>query len=563
MRATVMAIVAVASLSAAQQAPPTPPRDAPRPGASVASVSGRVTDKETGQPLRRIKVQLSRRSGDGRPFEIETDAEGRYAFSMLPAGEYYATAAPGEYRSGYMTMAYREDDKPPPPFSFLPSFELKAGDARTDVDFALARTFAIEGRVVNEYGEPLSDMYVFAEPADGVGGSMNVTTDDRGQFRLFAVPPGSWRVCAKPGSGGQGMPTGGDVLQVRLVRTCFPPAGSSAAVEVKTSDVAGVLILMQRERAFSLSGHVLDESGAPVQNATLAIERVESDNLRVSSISPEFAQGGFIARGLTPGDYVIRATVLEPFDRYAAPSFFAGPREMGLLTIRMDASDVRDVVVTTTRGVDVAGRVIFDGHGKPPASASRISVTTRRTRDAQQLYQNTPSAGPIDDFSFELRRVHGPVVLTAYDLSGEWMVKSIRYAGADITDVPTEFRAGADARKVEVTLTNRTARGTALAIDADGQPVPNAVVLVLPASPARWKAGFSGPHAADKTGDIALHPRVPGDYLIAALRGDDAVRLMRNPGVISELAARAQRITFTEGDHPRVDVRIVTLDGSR
>jgi hypothetical protein len=174
-----------------------------------------------------------------------------------------------------------------------------------------------------------------------------------------------------------------------------------------------------------------------------------------------------------------------------------------------------------------------------------------------------PSAALNEDFSFELRRVHGPVVLTAYGVLGGWMVKSIRYAGADITDVPTEFRAGADARKVEVTLTNRTARGAARAIDADGQPVPNAVVLVLPASPARWTAGFSGPHAAGKTGDIALRPRVPGDYLIAALRGDDAVRLMRNPEGITELAARAQRITFTEGDHPRVDVRIVNLGGSR
>jgi hypothetical protein len=394
---------------------------------------------------------------------------------------------------------------------------------------------------------------------------MSATSDDRGHFRLYAIPPGSWRVCAKPGSAGQGPPTGGDVLQVRLVRTCFPPAGSSAAVEVKTSDVAGVLIQMQRERAYTVSGFVLDESGAPVQSATLAIERVESDSLRLSSVSPEVTQGAFIARGLTPGDYVIRATVQEPFDRYAPSSSFAGPRELGLLTIRIAASDVRGAVVTTIKGPDVVGRVIFDGDGKPPASASRISVTTRRTRDAQQLYLNMrpPSAALKDDFSFELRRVYGPVVVTAYDVSGGWMVKSIRYAGADITDVPTEFRAGADARKVEVTLTNRTARGAARAIDADGQPVPNAVVLVLPASPARWKAGFSGPHAADKTGDIALRPRVPGDYLIAALRGDDAVRLMRNPEGITELAARAQRITFTEGDHPRVDVRIVHLDGSR
>ncbi len=88
----------VALVAAAVQQPPAPPRDTPRPAAGVASISGRVTDRDSGQPLRRMRVLLSTAGFTQGPqfFEGVTDADGRYEIAGIPAGDYYATAGPDE-----------------------------------------------------------------------------------------------------------------------------------------------------------------------------------------------------------------------------------------------------------------------------------------------------------------------------------------------------------------------------------------------------------------------------------------------------------------------------------
>src|SRR5687768_6065497 len=106
MRAAAALLLACA-IGGAPGAQQTPPRDTRKPPPGTASVSGRVTDRETGQPLRRVKVELSGLAGSGsRMFEVETGADGRYTFTDLPAGEYHATASPGEYRADYRSQSF-------------------------------------------------------------------------------------------------------------------------------------------------------------------------------------------------------------------------------------------------------------------------------------------------------------------------------------------------------------------------------------------------------------------------------------------------------------------------
>src|SRR5687767_1327025 len=199
-RTALMLLVAIASTLDAQV--PAPPRDTPKPKtAATAAVTGRVTDRETGAPVRRITVALF--SPDGRDrFETSTGVDGRYEFSAVPAGDYYATASPGEYSARYATRSFGLDLSSGAAFGQPPPLALKAGEVRRDVDFALDRTFAIEGRVVNEYGEPLAQVMAGVERIDRPGGFRTLRTDDRGFFRLYGLVPGAYRVCAEAGSRG-------------------------------------------------------------------------------------------------------------------------------------------------------------------------------------------------------------------------------------------------------------------------------------------------------------------------------------------------------------------------
>jgi len=551
-----MPAIAIVSLvlvafAGAQQLPPTPPRDTPKPSsARTSSISGRVTDRDTGQPRRRIAIRLNLGGREPMSFETATNAEGRYELTDLPAGEYSVSASPDEFFAGYVYKTFGAVEGSLG-FNPAPPLVLKAGESRTDIDFALARMFAIEGRVLNESGEPMADMTVAGERVERPGGSQRATSDDRGDFRIYAVSPGSWRVCATPPSGGFDNPTAGNVLQLRFAKSCSP------AVIVKASDVAGVIVQMHRERAFTLSGHLVDESGSLVEKAEVMIEREGAGS---SVASPVVTRGAFVVRGLTPGKYIISARVEEPRDIYAPPAH-VGPREMGSATARIDASDVSGVVLTLTKGVKISGRIVFAGDPPRSLRGSALHVYARRDSETQRSYRNMamPSGRVTDDFGFELTAVYGPLMFGVSGLPPGWILKSARYGNATITDVPTEFKASRETPVVELTVTNRTAAIVARPVDDAGRAT-KAVILFGPRDPARWKLGIVGhyPLTADGTASIQLRP--PGEYLIAAVAAEDVFGgRTRTNADLAVIAERAHRIVLTEGANALADVRVVKL----
>ena len=555
-----LSIVVLLFAASAAQAPQAPPRDAPRPGGGLASVSGRVTDRETGEPIRRIKVELSRGglADEPRVFEGVTDADGRYEIADVPAGEYFAMASVDAYGAGYLPGSFGAAEGSAS--STRPAVTLRPGERRRDVDFALARSYAIEGRVTNEAGDPLADVAVVAERVGSGPGFFTgrpMTTDDRGQFRLWGFPPGSWRVCAKTSN--RDAAAGGDTGQ-RYVRTCHPVAdGKSGAIEIRRADVSGLVIQMQRERAYTLSGAVVDETGAPVvANVTVEVQRVEQDTFQWGPTYADVSRGSFVARGLTPGDYVVRTFVREQPSEGAR--VFEGPRLAGVEPVRMDASDVRGFVVVATRGVTVRGRVVFDGEPKPDLGLGQLRVTANRDGGTGDVWRhvNTPQPARIaGDLTFELAGIHGPVVLDVMNRPPGWLRKSVRRAGADITGTAIDFGRGGAAEDVEIVLTNRIARVTLRAIDESGAPA-RALVFVLPADPARRRLGASVPLPVGAEGRSPEVLMLPGDYIVLALAPEPSAvsAVMRNAESANEAAARGQRITVKEGDAVAVDVRV-------
>ena len=332
--------------------------------------------------------------------------------------------------------------------------QLAEGETRNDVNVALSRALAIEGRVLDEFGDPMANVAVSVHPWEGPIDAIVMdprSTDDRGAYRVFGLKPGQYRICARP----EVYLEITEDLRERAIPTCYPAARMESAADpiiLVSGDVGGIDIRVQHNRAFKISGMALDAAGAPVDRAEINLVAMSKGVL--SSHGIETLPGGhFVARAVTPGDYAIQVEIgsrYNPEDKRE--------RELGYLPIRVDGGDVEGLVVTTTKLARVAGRIVFEDStpatggqpirviaGTPPATAGRISSGP------------WPGAEVRTDSTFELTGLFGPQVITVAGQPREWIVKSITYRGDDVTDVPVEFKTSTDPTALEITMTRRGA----------------------------------------------------------------------------------------------------------
>ena len=193
-------------------------------------------------------------------------------------------------------------------------------------------------------------------------------TDDRGNYRVFGLAAGRYRVCAEP----QGfVDTASDTA--RFVRTCHPAAvaaGDAADIVLTASDAIGMDIRMQRSGTLTVSGAVTDAAGDIVDAAH--VTAVPADR-RSSSSYARGSGGTFLLRGLTPGRYLIRASVggAENPNDTRPP---AREEEVGYTSIDVVATDIVGTVVQLSKGRRVSGRFVFEGGSPPPPRQLQMAV---------------------------------------------------------------------------------------------------------------------------------------------------------------------------------------------
>jgi protocatechuate 3,4-dioxygenase beta subunit len=544
---------------AAQSQTGTPPRDTASPKVAMGAISGRITEQGSGRPLPRALVTLAA-SGSSRRLEALADAQGHYEFTSIEPGEYMLSALPGELRMTHLGQVFGQVG---PMFSAGPPrsrVKLKAGENLTGLDIALTRALAIEGRILDQWDEPMAGVAVTVVKADGTTyPAMPGYSDDRGEFRAFGLAPGRYRVCASP----RNLFEARSSDTVRFVRTCHLAStteSNAADVILDTEDAAGIDIRVQRSGTYSVSGSVLDAGGALADNAGISAIR---DDHSVSANSTS-RRGRFVLTGLTPGRYLLSAYVGGP----ANPSDTRPPareHEVGYASIDIDSADVAEITVSMSKGQRIAGRVVFEG-GAPAPNKLRMVVQTREPQSPWWMIGGRPPFSAVEeDFSFELTGVYRlPLIVGIHGLPDGWVLKSVRYDGRDITDVATDFGMASRERRLEILATRRVATPSVRVTDDLGHGATSYQVVLVPADPARWRgAHWSVTGEPSGDGVQKLGPTLPGDYLVAAISWDDYLVLMRDRARIDGLASVARRVTLVEGDSGTLELHITRLPPAR
>jgi len=540
-------VLAAVGLLLAQQAPP---RDAASKNdtTGTAVITGRVLAGTTDTGVASAPVRVARQGDISLPRGVLTDREGRYTFDKLPPGVYNLSAMPPEH-AGRFILAESS-----------PRIEVGPGETATAPDLRLPFGAAISGRIVDERGEPLANVDVYAmRQWEGDPTMQRVSlpfqrTDDHGRFRLFGLPPVEIIVAAQPATlfvdqSIADVPAG-------FVLTYYPGVTSQAQARRITlrqaADLDGVDIEMRRTRTFHVRGTLIDSRGLPRAGVTLAVRHTVNGMGTTDSVAAD-SSGSFDIRGILPGTY--RLTVGPPL---WAPLETPAPSEYANVSVEVADADVDGLIITTKPTVDLTVRVVFE----PEQPARLPEKLTLAGSSATELQTVTRSATINPDSTAIVRRTAGPLVIRANEESREpprWFLKGVFLGDRDITDTPIEFTA-ADATRVRVVLTSRGATISGTVRD-DGEGVSRRLsVLLFPEDPAAWIHYSSGILIAEveKNAGYTIRGVRPGRYRIVAVESTRLNGLHPDPAsLLQRLLGDATAITVTEDEQRQVDLRVV------
>jgi hypothetical protein len=524
--------------------------DAP---SATAVIRGRVTDKDSGAPIVRALVRLGRRDVQEQR-AARTDSDGRYEFAGLPAGEYSGFVQSGEHRATHLMAPLAAGSRG--------RIVLKEGEIRDGVNVTLARSLAMTVRVVDEWGEPLSGVSLRVRSADTSSeyGQWTRTTDDRGLLRVYELATGRYFVCAEPSSRFS-IDRADSPGRERFLRTCYPSAASETEAQVvrlDKSDLDGVVIQIRLGRAFTISGTVVGANGAVAQNARVSFETFEVNGSSGRSVTVD-AGGRFSVSNVQPGDYAIQASIGGPDQPEQRQDL-----EVAFLPIVVESSDINDVVVAMSKTVDVAGRFVAEDGNMPlpPPGSAGFLVSTRLAGDQLRGQGSSRRATADTDRTFRLTRMFGKQMLDVANIPRGWYVKSIRYAGKEIIDVATEFKAGTDPSALEIVLSNRGATIAGRVMDERGEPVRGARIVIVPTDPARWGM-FRDYVPSSPTGTFRLGPQRAGDYTVVAVGPSGAMPQPVDRARFAQLIQAGERITVGENEERALDLTVAKLDAVR
>jgi hypothetical protein len=551
---------AVAQTAAPPPPPPrpmpgTPPRDAAAEKTGTAVLSGRVTAAEGGKPLRRALVRVSSQElPQGRT--VSTDAEGRWQLKALPAGSYRLSVSKG----GYVEIGYGQLR----PFESGKVLELSDGQTMEKLDVSLPRAGVITGRVVDEFGEPVTGARVAPMRYRYVSGQRRLvmmagsdTTDDIGQYRLHGLSPGEYYVSAQMSPG---MLFGQSDDRIGYTTTYYPgtavvPEAQRVAVTVG-QETAQINFAMSASRVATISGSAVSATGRPIDRGFLTLVTTTGGMPTMSLGNQLKPDGTFQFSNVTPGEYRVQVQHVPNADSLTMISSTMPNAEFGSVAVTVSGADITGLSIVTSPGATATGRIVFEGASKPPVAPSALMVF------ASPVEMTTMMMGGgvrvKDDWTFEAGGLFERRRFRINAPPQGWYLKSVTQEGTDITDTGIELKEGMQASGIEIVLTQRVAEITGTVQDARARPITDYAIVAFASDNARW--GYQTRHIRatrpNQDGRFSVKGLPPEDYLLVAVEylepGEE-----NDPEQLEKWRNSATRVSLQEGDQKTVTLKLI------
>jgi protocatechuate 3,4-dioxygenase beta subunit len=436
-------------------------------------------------------------------------------------------------------------------------------------------TGRIRGRIVAlSTGQPLRRAAVRVV-APELGEPRATRTDEDGRYEISSLPPGRYTVTASKGS------------FVTLAYGQRRPNEPGTPIEVRNDQSVDRIDISLPPGAV-ITGHVLDESGEPVVNATVMPMQARFINGRrqlvpMGSMATTPDTGEFRLWGLMPGQYIVSVSQRDfqamggasSNDRFGyAPTYYPGTAngaEAQPITVRVGET-VSGITMTLvpTRTASVSG-VALNSQGRPAAG---MVMAMPRTSGGMMVGVGMMNTAIRPDGTFRIAGLApGEYTLRAMipgnagPLGGETLAATISISGEDVAGVTLQ-------PVVPATLSGR------IVLDQEGgQSIrPSAIRLfATPRDPELMVFGGTGPPQIRE--DYSFEARVPPGVIMLRVFGETgwtlkAVRYQgvdvtdagldvsggqRVEGIEIELTMRAQEVAGTVTNAAGAQVKDYTV----
>jgi len=511
--------------------------------ADLCTFEGIVLKSTTGEPARKISVtlvQVSGRVNDRRqdPYMATTDSAGRFAIGNVEPGKYMLSAGGGGYPfETYGGGSARRRGK---------VFTLERASHTKDVVFKLDPGGVISGAVYDEDGDPIIGASVQAVRASGrmMGQMGNAQTDDRGAYRIFGLANGHYYVVANEQNGNPQM-------QDEVYPPTYYPgtvdSGQATTVEVRPgNETSAIDLSMVRVHGVHIRGHVLNEYVGKPQGMYVQLMPISTKDARLGfrnyGAQTQDEHGGFDIRGVPPGSYVLF-------------SYWNDEKRSlsGRVPLEVSNTDIDGVALVLNPPIELRGRVQTDAGAQ--LNFAQLNIWLQPTENS---VNGVSPAEVKSDGTFVIRNVfdgHYKVVVGGHP--EEYYLRSVKLGGADaLTSGFTISHAqAAGLLELDLSLNGGSISGTVL---QDGNPVPRALVTLVPDPPNRDRFEMYGFKIADDLGRFRMLGLPPGDFKVFAWESPQGD--VHDPDFLKPYEKRGTAVHIQEKQGQNVQLEVIPAD---
>lgn len=317
----------------------------------TGSISGRVTVGGKGRGGIFVGLRTNNFSSAAMPpHKAVTDADGNYRIVNLLPGTYYV--AP-------MSPLFVLTDSNPVNQVGTPLL-LSEGENVDDINFAMARSCVITGRVTEPDGRPVIEQRVSVVSADQPNQRQFFSprlfqTDDRGVYRMFGLRAGRYKVVV--GQNDDGFVSGQNAGRIGYPTSFYPnvtSAEQAKIVELAEGDQASNIdiVVSRTVPGFAVTGIIVNaDTNEPINNLYVGLRKKTGDrNSYFPTTGISNQKGEFRLENIPPGTYSIYLSTQLAAEIRAEP-----------LEFQVVDQEVTGIVVRTTRGATISGTAVVEG----------------------------------------------------------------------------------------------------------------------------------------------------------------------------------------------------------